>query len=101
MIVGDKNYAEARGLNGWYSRRKAYNSEVEKIWEAEEGQSEMNEYFPRMAYGGIKAMIADKPFPADGEAAWNELLFEAAVYRSTIRDGERVMLVDVEKDVMS
>jgi len=100
MIVGDKSYAEARGLNGWYRRRKAYNSEVEELWEGEEGISEMSESFPRMADGVIKAMIEDKPFPADGEAAWNELLFEAAVHRSALNDGERVMLADVEKDVM-
>jgi len=100
MVVGDKSYAEAKGLNGWYRRRKAYNSEVEELWEVEGEQSEMNESFPRMADGVIKAMIADKPFPADGEAAWNEILFEAAVHRSAINNGERVMLADVEKDVM-
>ncbi|MBC8235044.1 hypothetical protein H8E77_36325, partial [bacterium] len=48
----------------------------------------------------IKAMLANESFPADGEAAWNEILFEAAVHRSASRDGERVMLADVEKDVM-
>ena len=100
MIVGDKSYAEARGLNGWYRLSKAYNSEVEELWEVEQGNSEMSESFPRMADGVIKAMIEDKPFPADGEAAWNELLFEAAVHRSALNDGKRVMLRDVEKDVM-
>jgi hypothetical protein len=54
-----------------------------------------------MADGVIKAMLADEPFPADGEAAWNELLFEAAVHRSALRNGERVLLADVEKDVMN
>jgi hypothetical protein len=48
-----------------------------------------------MADGVIKAMQAGKAFPADGEAAWNELLFEAAVYRSAVNDGERVMLADI------
>ena len=100
MIVGDKSYAEAKGLNGWYRRRKAYNSEVEELWEVEQGESEMNESFPRMADGVIKAMLADKPFPADGEAAWNEILFEAAVHRSALNGGERVFLADVEKDAM-
>jgi hypothetical protein len=53
-----------------------------------------------MADGVIKAMLADKAFPADGEAAWNELLFEAAVHRSALNDGARVRLADVEKDAM-
>jgi predicted dehydrogenase len=101
MIVGDKSYAEARGLNGWYrrSRSNSWPGEVEEIWEVEEGKSEMQLSFPRMADGVIKAMMEDKPFPADGEAAWNEALFEAAVYRSAMNDGKRVMLADVEKAV--
>jgi predicted dehydrogenase len=99
MIVGDKSYGEARGLDGWYRRRKAYNSEIEEHWEVEEGRQEYQESFARMADGVIKAMLADEPFPADGEVAWNELLFEAAVHRSALNDGERVMLADVEKDV--
>ncbi len=97
MIVGDKSYAEARGLEGFYRRSKSFNSELEEQWEAEEGQSEMNESFPRMADGVIKAMQEDKPFPADEEAAWNELVFEAAVHRSAINDGARVLIADVEK----
>lgn len=101
MIVGDKGYAEARGLGGWYRRRKAYNSEVEELWQVEEGRQEYGESFARMADGVIKAMLADEPLPADGEAAWNELLFEAAVYRSAINDGERVFLSDVEESVMN
>lgn len=101
MIVGDKNYASARGLGGWYRRRKSYNSEVEEFWEVEEGRQEMSESFPRMADGVIKAMLADKPFPADGDAAWNELVFEAAVHRSAVNNGERVLLADVEKSAMS
>jgi len=100
MIVGDEGYAEARGLEGWYRRRKAFNSEVEELWEVEEGRQEYGESFGRMADGVIKSMLADEPFPADGEAAWNELLFEAAVHRSALRNGERVFLADVEKDVM-
>lgn len=102
MIVGDKSYAEARGLDGWYRRCKAnsWPTEVEELWEVEKGKSEMSESFPRMADGVIKAMIDDKPFPADGESAWNELLFEAAVYRSAINDGVRVMIADVEKSAM-
>ena len=58
----------------------------------------MEQSFPRMADGVIQAMKDDKPFPADGEAAWNELLFEAAVHRSATRDGERVRVADVEAD---
>ena len=100
MIVGDKSYAEAKGLGGFYRRRKALNSEVEEIWEAEEGTSEMGESFPRMADGVIKAMLADEPFPADGEAAWNELLFEAAMHRSAMNGGKQVMLAHVEKAAM-
>ncbi|MBM3235513.1 Gfo/Idh/MocA family oxidoreductase [Candidatus Poribacteria bacterium] len=100
MIVGDKSYAEARGLNGWYRRSKAYNSEMEELWEVEQGRQEYGESFGRMADGVIKAMLSNKAFPADGEAAWNEILFEAAVHRSALRDGERVFLADVEKAVM-
>lgn len=100
MIVGDKSYASAQGLSGWYHRSKAYNSEEIEFWEVEGERTEMSESFPRMADGVIKAMMEDKPFPADGEAAWKELLFEAAVHRSAINNGKRVMLADVEKDVM-
>ena len=101
-IVGDKSYAEARGLNGWYRRCKSNSlrQEVEELWEAEDGKPEMQESFPRMADGVIKAMLADEAFPADGEAAWNELVFEAAVHRSALNNGERVMLTDVEKSAM-
>jgi predicted dehydrogenase len=101
MIVGDKSYAEARGLDGWYRRSKSFNSEMEELWEVGEGTQEMSESFPRMADGVIKAMQADEAFPADGEAAWSELLFEAAVHRSAVNDGERVLLADVEKSAMS
>lgn len=101
MVVGDKSYAEARGLDGWYRRRKANSSEEEELWESEEGTPEMPESFRRMADGVIKAMHADTPFPADGEAAWNELLFEAAVHRSALQNGARVFLADVEAAAMS
>ena len=101
MIVGEERYAEARGLDGWYTRRKSHNSETEDLWKVEEGRQEYGESFARMADGVIKAMLADKAFPADGEAAWNELLFEAAVHRSAMNDGERVLLADVEKSAMS
>jgi hypothetical protein len=53
-----------------------------------------------MADGVIKAMLANEAFPADGEAAWNELLFEAAVHRSAKNNGERVLLAEVEKSAM-
>ena len=101
MIVGDKSYAEARGLEGFYYRSKAFSSELEDQWEVEEGVEEYGESFGRMADGVIKAMQADEPFPADEEAAWNELLFEAAVHRSAMNDGERVMLADIERAAMS
>ena len=102
MIVGDKSYSEARGLDGWYRRCKsnAWGQEVEELWEVEDGRQEYGESFGRMADGVIKAMIADEAFPADGEAAWNELLFEAAVHRSAMNDGARVLLADVEKNAM-
>ena len=95
--MGDKSYAEAKGLDGSYLRRKANNSEVEEKWENEPGKPEMPESFKRMADGVIKAMQADQPFPADGEAAWAELLFEAAVHRSALQNGARVFLADVDK----
>lgn len=103
MILGDKSYAEARGLVGWYQRRKSYawGDGVEESWEAKPGEPEMEKSFVRMADGVIKAMLADEPMPADGNAAWNELLFEAAVYRSALNDAKQVWLVDVEEDVMS
>ncbi len=100
MIVGDKGYAEARGLDGWYRRRKSHNSEIEELWEIEEGVQEYKESFARMADGVIKAMLANEAFPADGEAAWNELLFEAAVHHSAMNDGERVLFADIEKSAM-
>ena len=102
MICGTERYAEARGLKGWYRRGKsnAWNQEVEELWEAdsEAERAEMDESFPRMADGVLQAMKEGKPFPADGEAAWNELLFEAAVHRSATRGGERVVLADLEAD---
>ncbi|NOZ24260.1 MAG: Gfo/Idh/MocA family oxidoreductase [Planctomycetes bacterium] len=102
MICGTESYAEARGLDGWYRRGKAnaWKQEDEELWEGE-SEGEWGQYeasFPRMADGVIQAMREDKPFPADGEAAWNELLFEAAVHRSAMRDGERVCLADIEAD---
>lgn len=96
-ILGDKSYAEAKGLDGSYVRRKANNSEIEEKWDNEPGQPEMPESFKRMANGVIKAMQNDEAFPADGEAAWNELLFEAAVHRSALQNGARVYLSDVDK----
>jgi len=101
MLVGDKGYAEARGLDGWYRRGKSnsWPNQVEETWDSG-GDSEMSQSFPRMADGVIKAMMADKAFPADGEAAWNEILFEAAVHRSAVKGGERVMTADVEKNAM-
>ena len=101
MLVGDKSYAEARGLDGWYRRRTSNSSEEEELWQSEEGKPEMPESFRRMADGVIKAMHADTPFPADGEAAWNELLFEAAVHRSALQNGARVFLADVEAAALS
>jgi myo-inositol 2-dehydrogenase/D-chiro-inositol 1-dehydrogenase len=100
MIVGDKCYAEAKGLEGSYRRHKSFNAELEERWVVEEGRQEYGESFARMADGVIKAMIANKPFPADGEAAWNEILFEAAVHRSARLGGEKVFVADVEKEAM-
>ena len=79
-------------------RRQTNTSEHEELWEAEDGNPEMPESFKRMADGVVKAMHADTPFPADGEAAWNELVFEAAVHRSALQNGARVVLADVEAD---
>jgi myo-inositol 2-dehydrogenase/D-chiro-inositol 1-dehydrogenase len=101
MIVGDKYYTEARGLNGLYRRHKAYSAELEERWEVEQGRQEYAESFARMADGVIKAMLANEPFPADGEAAWNEILFEAAVHRSAMNGGERVFIADVEKNAIA
>ena len=97
MIVGDHCYGEARGLDGWYRRCKsdAWTQEVEDQWSVEGLHAEMEASFVRMADGVIRAMQQNTPFPADGEAAWNELLFEAAVHRSASRDGKRVFLADV------
>ncbi len=99
-ILGDKSYSEARGLMGWYCRRGAYGSEPEELWEAESTDPEMPKSFRRMADSVIKAVQADVPFPADGEAAWDELLFEAAVHRSALQSGVRVFLADVERDAL-
>ncbi len=103
QICGDAAYGEARGLDGWYRRCKgsSWPTAVEDTWEVEKGVQEYKESFGRMAAAVIEAMKADKPFPADGDAAWNELLFEAAVHRSALHDGERVKLADVEKACMA
>ena len=101
MIVGEHHYAEAWGLDGRYRRCKANSSEVEELWEAEEGKPEMPKSFVRMADGVIQSILKDQPFPADGEAAWDELVFEAAVYRSAGNSGERVWLKDVETSATS
>ena len=100
MICGTESYAEARGLDGWYRRCKAggFRTEVEDLWEVGDGPQEYGESFGRMADAVIEAMKADDPLPADGDDAWNELLFEAAVHRSALRDGERVSVADVEAD---
>jgi len=103
MIVGDKACAEARGLDGWYRRCKgsSWPTEVEEIWEVEKGVQEYRESFARMAAAVVEAMGADEPFPADGDAAWDELVFEAAVHRSALHDGKPVRLADVEKAAMA
>jgi predicted dehydrogenase len=103
MIVGTEAYAEARGLGGWYRRAKAnaWPQEVQDSWEREADWKEYQDSFPRMADGVVKAMLADQPFPATGDDAWNELLFEAAVHRSASNNGQRVMLVDVEDAAMA
>ena len=101
MVVGDSHYAESWGLEGRYRRCKSNNSEIEEQWEAEEGKPEMSQSFVRMADGVMRSMLKDQPFPADGEAAWNELVFEAAVYRSAGNSGERVWLNDVETTAIS
>ena len=102
MIVGDKSYAEARGLGGWFRRSRAgsWPTVVEETWQVEPGVVEYNESFGRMADAVVQAMIAGERFPADGNDAWNELLFEAAVHRSAASDGARVRLADVEKAAM-
>jgi len=61
----------------------------------------MPKSFVRMADGVIQSILKDQPFPADGEAAWDELVFEAAVYRSAGNSGERVWLKDVETSATS
>ena len=102
QIVGDQSCAEARGLAGWYRRCKAnaWNQEVEELWEVEQGVMEYEQSFARMANAVVEAMLAGQAFPADGDAAWDELVFEAAVHRSALRDGERVALADVENAAM-
>ena len=100
LAIGDQSHAQAEGLHGWYRRCKVGGAEVEELWEGEEGKPEMDQSFVRMAAAVIQAMKDDTPFPADGEAAWNELLFEAAVHRSCVNDGERVCIADVQEDVM-
>lgn len=102
MIIGEKGYAEAKGLAGWYQRYKpGWGGGVEVSWEAKPEEPEMEKSFVRMADGVIKAMLADEPMPADGNAAWNELLFEAAVHRSALNGGEWVKPADVEREVMA
>ena len=100
IAIGDESYAQAKGLPGWYRRCKTGGAEVEELFEAEEGKSEMDQSFVRMADGVVKAMQSDTPFPADAEAAWNESLFEAAVHRSSLNDGERVCVAELAKELI-
>ena len=103
LIAGETAYAEARGLDGWYRRCKgsSWPTEVEELWEVEEGVQEYNESFGRMADGVVAAMQAGRPLPADGDAAWDELVFEAAVHRSACNDGAVTRLDDVEAAAMA
>lgn len=101
IAVGDKSYSWAQGLDGWYRRAKSNvgGVEIEDQLDVEQTEGEMTQSFIRMADGVIKAIQNDTDFPATGNDAWNELLFEAAVHRSCINDGERVQIADVEKAV--
>ena len=103
MLVGDKACSEARGLDGWYRRctGSSWPTAVEDQWEVEEGVQEYKESFGRMANAVIDAVQADKAFPADGDAAWNELVFEAAVHRSACNDAACVCVADVAAEAMA
>lgn len=104
MIVGDKALAEARGLDGWYrhSKADAWPQATEDEWYIEPdapGNPGWREYEASFAHGRRRheRLGAASPLPADGQAAWDELVFEAAVHRSASRQGERVRLADVER----
>lgn len=109
MLVGDKALGEARGLDGWYrrSRADAWPQVAEEAWEIEpdapgnKGWREYEASFARMAAGVVGAIQAAAPLPADGGAAWDELVFEAAVHRSASRRGQRVRLADIEKAALA
>jgi len=102
MLVGDQAYAEARGLDGWYRRCKgsSWPTAVEETWEVEPGVQEYGQSFGRMAAAVVEALKAGQPFPATGEDAWNELLFEAAVHRSALNGGRKVRLATIDKAAM-
>ena len=106
MLVGERAYGEARGLSGWYRRctADAWKQEVQDEWRTGASGGGWHEYeasFPRMAEAFVRAYAAGEPLPADGQAAWDELLFEAAVHRSAAAGGQRVRLADVERDAMA
>jgi len=103
MLVGEKTYAEARGLDGWYRRcpSNSWPTAVEEFFGAEQGVQEYKESFGRMADAVIEAMTAGKSLPATGEDAWNELVFEAAVHRSALNDGARVKCAEVAAKYLS
>jgi gluconate kinase len=56
--------------------------------------------FKQHAGAVIKAMLEGRPMPVDDQAAWNEQVLEAAVYRSA-KTGKRVVLDEIDKELRS
>lgn len=99
MICGDKAYGTALGLDGFYTLREAGSwpcTEIER-WE---GQGAYNDSFVHMADAVIKAMSAGEKMPVDEQAAWDEQVFEAAVYRSA-KTSTSVSLDAVDEELRS
>jgi len=97
MICGDEAYATALGLDGFYTLR-VRNSWPCKEIERWEGTGAYDESFKHHADAVVKAMVEGKPMPVDEQAAWNEQVFEAAVYRSA-KTGRKVVLDQIDAEL--
>ena len=99
ILCGDKAYGTALGLEGFYTLRKAGSWPCEEL-ERWEGKGAYNDSFVHMADAVIKAMQAGEPMPVDEQAAWDEQVFEGAVYRSA-KTGQRVVLDEIDEELRS
>ncbi len=99
MICGDKAYATACGLDGLYTLRETGSWPCKEL-ERWTGQAAYEASFAKMADGVVRALAAGEPMPVDDRAAWDEQVFEAAVYRSA-KTGQRIVLDMIDTELRS